>query len=83
MSSRPSSDHGWRLWRVVNECSVRVRPVFAWFDFWVGIFIDRRTPAIYFLPLPMIGFKADWPGADPEIYGSAPTLEPKHGERLA
>ena len=50
-------------WRLVSEEAVRVRPIFRWFDMWVGIFIDAKTPAVYFFPVPMVGLKIDWPGA--------------------
>lgn len=33
-----------------------VRPIFAWFDLWVGVFIDRPKGRIYVFPLPCIGF---------------------------
>lgn len=58
----------WKLWRVMTECEARVRPVFAWFDLWVGCFVDRSKPALYVFPLPMIGIRIDWPTADPELY---------------
>lgn len=32
-----------------------VRPVFAWFDLWVGFYWDRRHRRLYILPLPCIG----------------------------
>lgn len=36
---------------------IDVRPVFAWYDFWVGAYFDRRSGYLYVLPLPMVGFK--------------------------
>jgi hypothetical protein len=35
---------------------MRVRPIFAWYDFWVGLYYDRVKHRLYVLPLPMIGF---------------------------
>lgn len=30
--------------------------VVAWYDFWVGIYYDRKKRCIYILPVPCIGF---------------------------
>lgn len=51
-------------WALITTEPVRVRPVFARFDLWIGIYIDRKTPAIYFFPLPMLGLRLDWPAAN-------------------
>lgn len=37
----------------------RIRPVFAWYDLWVGVFIDRAKRRVYVFPLPMIGLRID------------------------
>ncbi len=43
------------------------RVIFAWYDIWIGIFIDRPRRRIYVFPFPMIGLvihlgpKADTP----------------------
>ena len=36
---------------------VRIRPIFAWYDFWIGVFFDRGNRRAYVFPLPMLGFK--------------------------
>jgi hypothetical protein len=36
---------------------IDVRPVFAWYDIWVGMYFDRRSGYLYVLPLPMVGIK--------------------------
>ena len=33
----------------------RVKPVLAWYDLWIGVFIDRPKRRVYVLPLPCIG----------------------------
>lgn len=37
-----------------------IRPVFAWFDLWVGVFIDRKGKRVYVFPLPCIGVCISW-----------------------
>lgn len=32
-----------------------IHPIFAWYDIWVGIFVDRPKRRIYILPIPCIG----------------------------
>jgi hypothetical protein len=34
---------------------VTVRPLFAWYDLWVGAYWDRKGRRLYILPLPCIG----------------------------
>ena len=40
-----------------------IKPIFAWYDFWVGAYWDRKKRRLYILPLPMVGvvisFKED------------------------
>lgn len=34
---------------------MKIKFIFKWFDFWIGIFIDKQKNTIYILPVPMIG----------------------------
>ena len=34
---------------------VKVKPMFAWYDFSVGVFYDQQKQRIYIFPLPMLG----------------------------
>jgi hypothetical protein len=45
-----------RALRAVFEArEVRVRPIFAWYDLWVGAFVDRSKRRLYIFPLPCFG----------------------------
>lgn len=35
---------------------MRIRPVFAWYDLWIGAFWDAKKRRLYILPLPCVGF---------------------------
>lgn len=34
---------------------VKVNTLFAWYDFWVGLYWDRINLRLYVLPVPMFG----------------------------
>jgi hypothetical protein len=34
---------------------MKVRPIFAWYDLWIGAFWDAGKRRLYILPLPCIG----------------------------
>lgn len=39
---------------------MRIKPLFAWYDLWVGFFYDRKGKRLYVLPLPMLGVVIDF-----------------------
>lgn len=39
-----------------------VRPIFAWYDLWIGLFWDRTKRRLYVLPLPCIGIVIQFEG---------------------
>lgn len=39
---------------------MRIKPLFAWYDIWVGIFWDRAKRRLYVLPIPMFGVVIDF-----------------------
>lgn len=34
---------------------MKIKPIFAWYDFWVGLFLDQAKKRVYFFPVPMLG----------------------------
>jgi hypothetical protein len=39
---------------------MKVRPLFAWYDLWVGAFWDQKNRRLYVLPFPCIGLVFDF-----------------------
>lgn len=35
----------------------RFKIIAAWYDLWIGIFVDRESQYLYFFPIPMIGIR--------------------------
>ena len=44
---------------------VKIRPIFAWYDLWVGLYVDRANRRLYFLPIPMFGVVIEFPPPAP------------------
>lgn len=44
---------------------MRVRPLFAWYDCWIGLFWDSARRRLYVLPVPMLGIVLDFRLAEP------------------
>ena len=42
---------------VLQRRGVRIRPMFAWFDLWVGMFWDAHKRTLYVFPVPMVGVR--------------------------
>ena len=39
---------------------MRVRVGFAWYDLWVGVFVDLPRRRVYVLPVPCLGLVISW-----------------------
>jgi hypothetical protein len=39
---------------------MRIKPIFAWYDLWIGVFIDTKKKAVYIFPLPTLGVVISW-----------------------
>ena len=38
----------------------KLKPLFAWYDIWIGVYIDRKQRRVYFFPIPCVGFVFYW-----------------------
>jgi hypothetical protein len=50
-----------------------IRPIFAWYDLWVGAFWDASKRRLYILPLPCIGVVIDF-----AVAGAVTAIESAH-----
>lgn len=39
---------------------MRVRPMFAWYDLWIGAFWDSSKRRLYLFPVPCLGVRIDF-----------------------
>ena len=39
---------------------VNIKFVFAWYDIWIGLFIDKPKRRIYIFPFPCFGLMVEW-----------------------
>lgn len=34
---------------------IKIKLFFAWYDLWIGVFVDRKKRNLYIFPIPMFG----------------------------
>lgn len=34
---------------------MKIKPIFAWYDLWIGVFVDTTKRKIYVFPIPCFG----------------------------
>lgn len=60
---------------------MRVRPIFAWYDLWIGLFIDRAKRRVYVFPIPCFGLVIEW-GRPKHLYNPKNVTVTMNGHRL-
>ena len=45
---------------------LRIKPIFAWYDLWIGVFVDRKKCKVYIFPVPCFGIVVCFPKDSPE-----------------
>ena len=41
-----------------------IRPMFAWYDMWIGAFYDKPRRRLYIFPIPCFGVRIEFGGRD-------------------
>lgn len=57
---------------------MKIKPIFAWFDFYVGAFWDIKKRKLYIIPFPMIGIVLDFSASIPCYYCGDKKSAPRH-----
>jgi hypothetical protein len=47
-----------------DEQKFKIVPMFAWYDFWVGLFWDANKFRLYVFPIPMFGLCVHFPAKE-------------------
>jgi hypothetical protein len=50
---------------------VTIKPIFAWYDIWIGAFWDQAKRRLYVFPIPMLGLVIQFPAKRPKATAAA------------
>jgi hypothetical protein len=50
--------------RDTQPSGFRIRPMFAWYDMWIGAFYDKPRRRLYIFPIPCFGLRIEFGGRD-------------------
>lgn len=53
---------------------MNIRPIFRWYDIWIGVFIDRPNHRVYVFPIPCLGVRIQWRKAEYVFANPKPNL---------
>lgn len=50
-----------RIWRLHFQVELhwKIKIIFAWYDLWIGLFVDTSKRRFYFFPIPMLGIQTE------------------------
>lgn len=54
-SRKSAAESGAKLQPAPEPVPFSIKPLFKWFDIWIGVYIDTAKRRIYVFPMPMLG----------------------------
>jgi hypothetical protein len=52
---------------------MKIYPIFAWYDLWIGLFIDAKKKRLYIFPIPCFGLVIEWNEEEVDRSGCCPS----------
>ncbi len=60
---------------------MKIKPLFAWYDLWIGAYWDRQAQRLYILPVPCLGFVLNFGTPKPPRQVNYPSiLDDEYGD---